>query len=67
VQRAIVFTEFGPVRMIAQNRREHAVDGRTAFVQWPESHLALETDEFERRTDGDDVPARVPPRVFVSR
>jgi hypothetical protein len=53
--------------MVAENGREHPVDGGAALVQGPECHVPLKTDQFERGLDGNDVPARIPPRVFISR
>ena len=64
--RAVLFLETFPMRMIAQHRRQHAVDRNAAVIQRTKRNLALKTDQFQRWTHGNHVPARIPPRVLVA-
>ena len=66
VEEAILLAEIVPVRMVAQYRGKHVIDGGSALIQWAEGDIALETDQFEGRAHGDDIPTRIPARVLVA-
>ena len=54
------------MRMIREHRSQHAVNCNAAFVQGLERDLALESNQRQRRPDGNNIPARITPRKLVT-
>ena len=59
--------EFLPMRMACQHRPQNFGNLFAARIQRPEFDAAVVRDDFERRAGRRDIPARVPPGIFISR
>ena len=65
-QNARLPAEVLPVRMAGQHRLQDLRHLLAARVERADFHAAVVGDDFERRANGGDVPARIPARIFVA-
>jgi hypothetical protein len=59
--------EFVPVRVVRHDGPQDFQQFFTACVQRPQLHFAIVGHDLQGRARGCDIPARVPPGIFISR